>query len=155
MVDPRLEVGAAESSIEVNGEASDMLVRDSPLGGGNFQPREVRDLPLPGLNPLSLARILPGATEAAGSAVTSGVGNTGGAFSINGQRPRGNNYMLDGTDNNEVWLSGQEQTFRIADAVAEVSVQTSNFSVEFGRAGVGVLNVITKSGTNDLHGTVV
>src|SRR6266849_398096 len=153
--EPRLEVGAAETRIEVNGESSEMLVRDSPLRGGNFQPREVRDLPSPGLNPLSLARTLPGATEAAGSAVTSGVGNTGGAFSINGQRPRGNNYMLDGTDNNEVWLSGQEQTFRIADAVAEVSVQTSNFSVEFGRAGGGVLNVITKSGTNDLHGTLL
>ena len=87
-----------------------MLVKDSPLRGGNFQPREVRDLPLPLLNPISLARILPGATEAAGSTVTSGVANTGG-FSINGQRPRGNNYMLDGTDNNEVWLIGEEQVF--------------------------------------------
>jgi hypothetical protein len=154
-VDPRLELGAAEARIEVNGESSDVLAKDSPLRGGNFQPREARDLPLPGLNPLSLARTLPGATEAAGSAVTSGVGNTGGAFSINGQRPRGNNYMLDGTDNNEVWLTGQEQVFTIGDAVAEVSVQTSNFSVEFGRAGGGVFNVITKSGTNDLHGTLL
>jgi hypothetical protein len=56
--DPRLEVGTAETSIEVNGESSEQLVKDSPLRGGNFQPREVRDLPLPVLNPLSLARIL-------------------------------------------------------------------------------------------------
>jgi hypothetical protein len=43
--DPRLEVAAAETRIEVNGESSEMLVRDSPLRGGNFKPREVRDLP--------------------------------------------------------------------------------------------------------------
>src|SRR5205807_97096 len=102
--DPRLEVGAAETRIEVSAASSEMLVKDSPLRGGNFQPREVRDLPLTQLNPISLARTLPGATDAAGSTVTSGVANTGG-FSINGQRPRGNNYMLDGTDNNEVWLT--------------------------------------------------
>jgi hypothetical protein len=153
--DPRLEVGAAETRIEVNGESSEVLTKDSPLRGGNFQPRDVRDLPLPVLNPLSLARILPGATEAAGSAVNSGVGKTGGSFSINGQRPRGNNYMLDGTDNNEIWMTGQEQAFTIADAIEEISVQTSNFSVEFGRAGGGVFNVITKSGTNNLHGTLL
>lgn len=152
--DPQLDIGAAEARIEVNAASSEMLIRDSPLRGGNFQPREVRDLPLPQLNPVSLARTLPGATEAAGSSVTSGVANTGG-FSINGQRPRGNNYMLDGTDNNEAWLTGEEQVFTINDAVEEVSVQTSNFGVEFGRAGGGVFNVITKSGTNELHGTLL
>src|SRR5215472_17357295 len=153
--DPRLEVGAAETRIEVNGESSEMLVKDSPLRGGNFQPREIRDLPLPGLNPLSLTRTLPGATDAGGSRMNAGLVNTGEAFSINGQRPRSNNYMLVGTDNNNIWLTGEEQMLTIADAVEEVSVQTGNFSVEFGRAAGGVLNIITKSGTNDLHGTLL
>ena len=155
--DPRLEVGAAETRIEVSGESSEILIKDSPLRGGNFQPREVRDLPLVSLNPLSLARTLPGATEATGSTMLGGgvAENNGGGFSINGQRPRGNNYMLDGTENNEVWLSGEEQVFTIADAVEEVSVQTGNFGVEFGRAGGGVFNVVTKSGTNNLHGTLL
>ena len=155
--DPRLELGAAETSIEVHAESSEMLVKDSPLRGGNFQPGEVRDLPLPLLNPLSLTRTLPGATEAAGSTTnaTGGAGNAGVMLSINGQRPRGNNFMLDGTDNNEVWLTGEEQGFTIADAVEEVSVQTGNFSVEFGRAAGGVFNVVTKSGTNNLHGTLL
>src|SRR5215510_8943967 len=152
-VDPRLELGAAETRIEVSGESSEILTRDSPLRGGNFQPRDVRDLPLTSLNPLSLARTLPGATEATGSRVTNGANGAG--FSINGQRPRGNNYMLDGTENNEVWLSGEEQVFTIADAVEEVSVQTGNFGVEFGRAGGGVFNLVTKSGTNSLHGTLL
>jgi hypothetical protein len=51
-----------------------------------------------------------------------------------------------------LWLTGEEQVFTIADAVEEVSVQTSNFGVEFGRAGGGVFNVITKSGSNEPHG---
>src|SRR5258708_6570791 len=59
-IDPRLEVGAAETSIQVSAESSEILIKDSPLRGGNFQPREVRDLPLVSLNPLSLARTLPG-----------------------------------------------------------------------------------------------
>jgi hypothetical protein len=154
-VDPRLEVGAAETRIEVSAEGSELLIKDTPLRGGNFQPREVRDLPLVSLNPLSLARTLPGATEASGSQVWSNNGNTGAGFSINGQRPRGNNYMLDGTENNQAYVSGEEQVFAIADAVEEVSVQTGNFGVEFGRAGGGVFNVVTKSGTNNLHGTLL
>jgi hypothetical protein len=157
-LDPRPELGAAEASIEVSAESSEILIKESPLRGGNFQARETRDLPLISLNPLSLARTLPGATEASGSQVwggtTAGTIN-GGGFSINGQRPRGNNYMLDGTENNDVAFTGAEQVFTIADAVAEFSVQTGNFGVEFGRAGGGVFNVVTKSGTNELHGTLL
>jgi hypothetical protein len=157
-LDPKLEVGAAETRVEVNEESSDVLTKDSPMRGGNFEPRQVRDLPLTSLNPLSLARTLPGATEASGSRVwggTTGGLSNGGGFSINGQRPRGNNYMLDGTENNEVEFSGEEQAFTIADAVEEVSVQTGDFGVEFGRAGGGVFNLVTRSGTNSLHGTVL
>jgi hypothetical protein len=156
-IDPTLEVGAAETRTEVSGESSEILIKDSPLRGGNFQPGEVRNLPLLALNPISLARALPGATEAAGSYVWGNGGSfpNGGGFSINGQRPRGNNYLLDGTENNDVFLNGEEQVFRIGDAVEEVSVQTGNFGAEFGRAGGGVLNVVTKSGTNRLHGTLL
>jgi len=164
--DPKLEVGADADRIEVNAASSELLTKDSPLRGGNFQSREARDLPLISFNPLSLARTLPGATEASGSTIWGGgytnagaagaaTNVNGGGFSINGQRPRGNNYLLDGTENNEVRLSGEAQVFTIADAIEEVSVQTGNFGVEFGRAGGGVFNVVTKSGTNRLHGTLL
>src|SRR5207247_5440407 len=109
--DPRLEVGATETKIEVSGESSELLVKDSPLRGDNFQAREIRDLPLVSANPLSLARILPGVTEASGSQVWSNVASPGAGFSINGQRPRGNNYMLDGTENNSAYFSGEDQIF--------------------------------------------
>src|SRR6266545_3292737 len=91
-LDPRLEVGASETAIEVSGESSDMLVKDSPLRGGNFHPREVRDLPLMSLNPISLARTLPGVIQPSGSTLWGGEEAT--SFSVNGQRPRGNNYLL-------------------------------------------------------------
>jgi hypothetical protein len=151
--DPRLEVGVSETRLEVSGESSEILVRDGPLRGGNFQPREVRDLPLISLNPLSLARTLPGVTQVTGSALWTSDGST--EFAINGQRTRGNNYLLDGADNNEMQYSGAGQPFTMADAVEEVSVQTGNFGVEFGRAGGGVFNLVTKSGANSLHGTLL
>src|SRR5215510_16523617 len=66
-LNPSLDVGTAETKVDVSAESCELLVKDSPLRGGNFQPREIRDLPLVSLNPLSLARTLPGATEASGS----------------------------------------------------------------------------------------
>jgi hypothetical protein len=106
------------------------------------------------MSPISLARTLPGAIEPAGSTLYPGIDmyedQQVTLFSVNGQRPRANNYLLDSTENNDIMFSGLSQRFSIADAVAEVSVQTSNFGVEFGRAGGGVLNVVTKSGTNSL-----
>ena len=80
-------------------------------------------------------------------------GGAGAQFAINGQRTRANNFLLDGTDNNDISITGPAATFRELDAFAEFSVQTGLFSAEFGRAGGGVLNLITKSGTNQFHGT--
>ncbi len=152
--DAKLEVGTSDTRIEVNATSSEILTKDGPLRGGNFGSREVRELPLIGLNPLSLARTLPGVTQ------TSGSFNWGSRwvqnnFAINGQRNRGNNFLLDGTENNDLHFTGPAQPFSIADAVEEVSVQTANYGVEFGRAGGGVFNVVTKSGTNTVHGTML
>ena len=152
-VDVNLQVGSSETVVEVNAEGEELLTKDSPLRGGNFQPLEVSRLPLVLSNPISLAGTLPGAVSPSGS-TTYGFGNQATQFAVNGQRPRGNNYLLDGTDNNDLSFTGTEQAFNIADAVQEVSVQTSNFGAEFGRAGGAVVNVITKSGTNAYHGTL-
>ena len=149
-----MELGSVTQSVTV--EAGAPLIQASPSRGGNFLSREVRDLPLVSLSPISLARTLPGVIQPAGSftyAHTGGEGTTW--FSVNGQRPRANNYLLDSTENNEIAFTGVAQPFNIADAVEEVSVQTGNFGVEFGRAGGGVFNVVTKSGTNSLHGTLL
>jgi hypothetical protein len=152
-----MEIGSIAESVTV--EAGAPLIQPGPQRGGGFSSREVRDLPLAAMSPISLARTLPGTIEPAGSTLYPGIDmyedQPVTLFSVNGQRTRANNYLLDSTENNDIMFSGLSQRFNIADAVAEVSVQTSNFGVEFGRAGGGVLNIVTKSGTNSLHGTLL
>src|SRR5262245_29094573 len=151
-----MEVGSVAESITV--EAGAPLIQAGPQRGGDFSSTEVSNLPLVSLSPISLTRTLPGAIELEGSTVyttTMYDDKYATLFSVNGQRPRANNYLLDSTDNNEIQYTGVAQRFNIADAVQEVSVQTGNFGVEFGRAGGGILNVVTKSGTNSLHGTLL
>jgi len=151
-IDATLEVGGGEIVVEVNAATDELLIKDAPIRGGNISANTVATLPVSGLQPISLARTLPGVIQALGSS-TFGNGGQNTQFSVNGQRPRGNNYLLDGTENNDISVGGNAQGFNITDAVQEVSVQTSNFGVEFGRAGGGVFNVITKAGTNEYHGT--
>jgi outer membrane receptor protein involved in Fe transport len=146
-----MELGSVTQSVTV--EAGAPLIQATPARGGDFLSSEVPDLPLVSLNPVSLARTLPGTIELPGTSLY-GRGPES-SFSVNGQRFRANNYLLDSTDNNDIAFTGIAQPFNIADAVEEVSVQTGNFGVEFGRAGGGIFNVVTKSGTNSLHGTLL
>jgi hypothetical protein len=152
VMDVRLELGSEAVTIRVSADA-ETLAKDGPLRGGNFSAAEVNHLPLTGFSPLSLARTLPGVVRPSGGTVGEGGGEAV-DFAVNGQRVRGNNFLLDGTENNDIGFTGVAQPFNIADAVEEVSVQTTNFSVEFGRGAGGILNVVTKSGTNRLHGTL-
>ncbi|MDD5542504.1 MAG: carboxypeptidase regulatory-like domain-containing protein [Acidobacteriia bacterium] len=152
-IDVTLQAGGGETVVEVNASADELLTKDAPIRGGSFNPVDVVKLPISSLNPIALARTLPGVVLASGSS-TFGNGGSSTQFAVNGQRPRGNNYMLDGTDNNDISVGGPAQAFNITDAVQEFSAQTSNFGTEFGRSGGGVFNVITKSGTNQFHGTV-
>ena len=146
-----MELGSVAESITVEGGAP--LVQATPARGGDFLSSEIRDVPLVSLNPVSLARALPGTIELPGTSLYSRGPES--SFSVNGQRFRANNYLLDSTENNDIAFTGIAQPFNIADAVEEVSVQTGNFGVEFGRAGGGIFNVVSKSGTNAFHGTLL
>jgi len=109
---------------------------------------EIKDVPLVGQNSLNLLVTVPGAVQTElGGSLDSGIG------SINGARARSNNFLIDGMDNNDISVAGPVATLTNNDAIQEVSIQTSNFSAEYGRAGGAVVNQITKSGTNSLHGT--
>jgi hypothetical protein len=152
IMDIKLELGSEAVTIQVSASA-EALTKDGPLRGGNFSATQVSHVPLSGLSPLSLARSLAGVIRPSGGTVGEGGGEAV-DFAVNGQRVRGNSFLLDGTENNDIGFAGVAQPFNIADAVDEVSVQTANFSVEFGRAAGGILNVVTKSGTNHLHGTL-
>ncbi len=151
-LDAQLEIGTETVVVEVNALAEQILQSSDSVRGGNFTRTEVTKLPLAALNPIALARLLPGVTQPTGGN-TFGNGGQQTNFAVNGQRPRGNNYLLDGVENNDISVGGPAFTISDIDAVAEFSAQTALFSAEFGRAGGGVFNVITRSGTNDYHGT--
>ncbi len=148
-IDARLEIGAESASVEVTADA-EVLQTTEPVRGGNFSTRQVQNLPLAGLNPYDLGRLLPGVVSPSGSST---FGNDS-QFSVNGQRPRANNYLIDGTENNDISVTGPASQINNEDAVQEVSLQTGLFSAEFGRAGGGVFNLVTKAGTNDFHGSL-
>lgn len=143
-VDTKLEVGNKEVVVDVVSD-TEQIQTEAAVRGGNIPSKQITELPIAG-NPVALALNLPG--------VSSNRGGFGvGTFSVNGARGRSNNFLIDGTENNDISVAGQGFQITNQDAVQEVSVQTSNFDSEFGRAGGGVVNVITKSGTNRFRGT--
>lgn len=147
------EVGAAMSpagqqvTIDVTTEAGTLLQTEAPVRGGNIEERRITELPFAGRNPVALALTLPGV-----SSNRFGLGVA--TFSVNGSRGRSNNFLIDGTENNDISVAGQAFQITNPEAVQEVSVQTSNYDAEFGRAGGAVVNVITKAGTNGFHGSL-
>jgi hypothetical protein len=143
--DATLEVGDVQQIIEVT-ESAVQLQTEAPVRGGNVQPKDIVDLPYAGRNPVTLGLTLPGV-------VTTKFATPGTTFVVNGARGRSNNFMIDGTDNNDISVAGQAFQVLNPGSVHEVSVQTTNYDAEFGRAGGAVVNVITKSGTNAFHGT--
>jgi hypothetical protein len=147
VVDVDLRVGGVEASISVVEQPGAILQVEESVRGGNISELQISELPFSGRNPVALALTLPGVSSNRG-----GFGDN--TFSVNGARGRSNNFLLDGTENNDISVAGQGFEVTNPDAVQEVSVQTSNFDAEFGRSGGAVVNTITKSGTNDLHGTL-
>jgi hypothetical protein len=146
-IEAALAPGAQAETVEVTGTSGDALQTEAPVRGGNISARQITDLPFAGRNPTALALNLPGVVTN-----RSGVGI--GSFSVNGARSRSNNFLIDGTENNDISVAGQGLQIANPDAVQEVSVQTSNFDAEFGRAGGAVVNTITRSGRNEVFGTL-
>ena len=144
--DTKLEVGTQASVVEVSAEVV-QLQTESPVRGGTISSIQTTELPIASRNSVALALTLPGVATS-----RFGVGGSG-SFSVNGARNRSNNFMIDGMENNDISVAGQAFQITNPDLVQETSIQTTNFDAEFGRAGGGVVNVITKSGTNAFHGT--
>jgi hypothetical protein len=144
-IDVRLEVGALSEVVSVTSEGA-ALQTEAPVRGGTISSVAATELPVASRNPATLALTLPGV-----SSNRNGFGVS--TFSVNGSRGRSNNFMIDGTENNDISVSGQAFQITNPDVVQETNVQTSNFDSEYGRAGGAVVNVITKAGTNSYHGT--
>ncbi len=154
-IDLKLEVGAMTESVSIKAEAPLVQTSSSELGT-TVTDQEIEALPLNGRNFVNLTRTVPGVLRGIPGANIDGAGSlawrASASFSANGQRPRDNNYMLDGVDNNETWLQ-TVVVFPSVDALDEFKLQTSTYSAEFGRSLGGVVNLQIKSGTNSLRGS--
>jgi hypothetical protein len=152
----KLEVGAVSETITVVGSSPLVQTSSSELGT-TVDEEQIKQLPLNGRNFVSLTRTVPGVVRGIPGANIDGAGSlawrASASFSANGQRPRDNNYILDGVDNNETWLQ-TVVIFPAVDALDEFKLQTSTYSAEFGRSLGGVVNLQIKSGSNNLRGSV-
>ena len=157
--DARLTAGEVQESIQVTADVP-LVETTSNTTGGTIGTSEAAELPVNGRDYTKLLELVPGSTsDPVGSTESAG---SYGLFSLNGNRGRSNNYLLDGTDMNDgyrnlpsvnqagVW--GSPSTILPIDALAEIPV-TGNPEAEFGRSSGATVNIVTKSGTNLIHGS--
>jgi hypothetical protein len=155
-----MKLGEASQTVEVTGALEQVDLTSSTLTA-QVESQTISDLPLNGRDWTSLATLNPGVNliETQVDYAQSARGNRGfGAqLTISGQRTTNNNYRLDGISVNDYANSGPGNVIGAAlgvDAIQEFSVLTGGFSAEYGKATGGVVNAITKSGTNSIHGDV-
>ena len=147
-VDLRMEVGARNESVTVEGLAA-AVETVNPTLGQSVTSRPAVDLPLNGRNVLNLALLQPGVTEVNPAATS---GDQAGSFGIAGGKSDSVTFLLDGGINNDL-LANEVVYNPNPDAIAEFRILTSNYSAEYGRNAGGIVSVVTKSGTNTLHGS--
>jgi hypothetical protein len=145
-VDFRMEVGAASTVVEVSGEATAVQV-DDPKLYSTVGSTQIENMPLNGRNVYDLMQIAPGAVNVTGVVMENGHGTV-----INGVREDFNGFLVNGVSNKG--LSGGNINTPIEDTVAEFQQLGLNMSAQYGNSAGSTVNLVTKSGTNQLHGSI-
>jgi len=143
-----LQIGQPSEQVVVS-ETVPLVQTDTSTLGQVIERKQVSELPLNERNFLTFALLVPG-----GQMPVQGSQNStqGGAISVNGAREQSNDFLLDGVDNNDLYIN-QYSVLPSVDAIQEFKVQSSDYSAEFGRSSGAQINVILKSGTNQFHGS--
>src|SRR5258708_18827410 len=156
-VDVKLTVGGLEESVTVSVETPLVETSHSTLGI-TIDQQKVVELPLNGRNFTQLGTLIPGVVAppgglggAAGDATPGGFGAATAGFNVNGMRNQSNNFLLDGASNNDTFNTGFVKR-PPPDAIQEFKIQTHSYNAEFGRNAGSVVNVVTRAGTNQVHG---
>lgn len=143
-----LQVGAANETVQVS-SAEPLLESQTSDVGQVIGNKSIENLPLNQRNPLALILLVPGVSGTVNSSFT------GLQFNVNGGRSGTTDVLLDGIPSAPPTDDFNALTiFPSVDATQEFKVQTANFSAQFGNTGGGIINIVYKSGTNDLHGSV-
>src|SRR3954466_13072120 len=161
-VDFVFRTGQVSEKVEVSGEALPQVETTTDTLGTTFTAAQAKNLPLNGRDFQKMIFLTPGVAGSPDE-ITDSPGSFG-IFSMNGARGRSNNFLLDGTDMNdgyrndpainEAGVFGDPATILPIDAVAELRV-LSNTEAEYGRNSGAIVNIVTKSGTNALHGSLM
>ena len=153
-----LQVGQVTETVTVTSDAAPVEVRSGEVSS-LISEKQVTELPLNGRNYAQLALMVPGVSPvtqsgAGGAFATRGTGlNSGVDMSVNGNQSNSNLWTVDGVNNMDVGSNRTLLVFPSVDAIQEFRVERNSFSAEFGQAQGAVVNLITKGGSNDFHGT--
>ncbi|MEW6126366.1 MAG: carboxypeptidase regulatory-like domain-containing protein [Acidobacteriota bacterium] len=150
-IDANLQAGQITETVSVTAEGQELIQKEQVQVSSTFESRKVAELPknAVGAGIDTLALLAPGVVPGFGN-----VNSNGATLSVNGNRARSNNFTIDGQDNNDLSIGGPNYFVNNNEIVAEFQVVTNNFSAEYGRNQGAIVNVVTKSGTNDLHGSL-
>jgi len=144
-LDAKLEVSGTSQTVTVEGTDVVPVNTTDAQVSNVIDSKQIQDLPLILRDPYQLVLLTPGSTQT----------NTGlGGFSINGAREQQNNFQLDGTNNNDPGVPGSGLVTLNPDATQEFRVITTSYLPEFGRNSGSVIDIVTRGGTNDIHGDV-
>ncbi|HWX91901.1 MAG TPA: carboxypeptidase regulatory-like domain-containing protein [Terriglobales bacterium] len=146
-----MQLGEARETVDVTTEAP-LVDTSSTQLGASMDARQVSNLPLNSRDTYQLLQLQPGVQGVGGSDLFYG-SNTAGAVSVNGGRGRSNNFNVNGGDGNDLFVNGPAIQ-PTPDSIEEFRVLSNTFDAEYGRNSGAVINVVTKSGTNQLHGSV-
>jgi hypothetical protein len=146
-----LQIGEAKETVEVSGEAPIVDTTSTQLGAV-MDSKQVSQLPLNARDTYQLLQLQPGVQGVGGSDLFYG-SNTAGAVSVNGGRGRSNNFSVNGGDGNDLFANSPAIQ-PSPDSISEFRVLSNTFDAEYGRNSGAVINVVTKSGTNQMHGSV-
>src|SRR6266516_5091247 len=143
--------GSPNETVTVTSTGEEIITRDQAQISTTFESRKIEDLPSNGAGGGldTLALLAPGVVASRNS----GVNTDGTGLSVNGNRGRSNNFQIDGSDNNDLSVGGPNLFVSNSDQVQEFQVITNNYSAQYGRNLGSIVNIVTKSGTNQFHGS--
>lgn len=151
-LDAQLTVGARTETVEVVAGATQVELANAELSG-TVSGQQITELPLNGRSFAELVLLVPGVSPDAGFSYDKKGVNGGADISINGGPSNGNLWLVDGANNVDVGSNRTLLVYPSLDSIEEFKVLTNSYGAQFGGAGGGLISIVTKSGTNNFHGS--